>query len=873
MALCVGDSSFTTLKHLAVLFGGLGALFGAITHRNMLLAARFICLTFLMTSLFLVPKTTLIILDRTQTGKTDTIVDNVPLGLAIMASTTSIIGDSLTQLIEKNFSLPDDIHYGKTGMVMAANLVSAASQFQITDPVFSANLQSFVEQCVFYDLLLHKYTQSDLLNTLKLWDFLKTKSSPARAFLYNDKVTLCQTGAEKLDTDWKTALDNAAAHYSARILGNTENAKANLLQYLGNGYTFLTKLSDSGADILQQNLLANHIHQSLQHWGASLGASAALESYAFTKAQTQKRMQNQTIGDMAAYWLPLMKTCFEGILYGAFLFVFLLSLFPFGLQVLRQYLALLVWVQLWAPLYAIINMIVSYYAQGKSLALAGSGLTLSTLGGLAQVNADMAGLAGYLSLSVPLLAWGLIQGLGSSFTHMAHLIGGTIQSAASASTGETASGNFSLGNTQFATHSQFNTNANHWDSNTRYASGLTSLQTPSGALLSLSPEGHTSLDQHSALSNLGVSINVSDSLHKAASTQAQTSYTAAFNESQAAGQQTTAALRQLSDIGQQYNHSVSSGQGSSTSVSTSLTHSAQDIAQSVHSFAKEHHVSHETALQVLGQVYADAHIGGGFFSQKTLGVSANLSASARGSRSDLYSEAQRFSTDHHLSQSIDTAQRASMEADNRDTSSTSHNLAQSINRSFEQASHLRKEASSHLSTAEAFSTLASTTQDNAVSLNANYSQAFYAWLSKQPTPDGQGTLRTENIDRMATDDPATLQSYAQRFTQQQVDSAIDSTRAGVGSVQAAYQHNNRRLAEKSPSLDRNANLPLPLGAEYSTPNTSLDHRTSMLLEKNRALLSSKENTLGSDNIPLQSAIKGKMEGGVLNTVTQLLEVE
>jgi hypothetical protein len=404
IVLSLGDQSFKTLMRLSLLLGGIWALLDSITRRNLMLNARFICLYILVTNLFFVPKVAVEIIDRTQSGKVYA-VDHVPLGLAVMANMTSVIGDSLTQLTEKNFTLPDDLRYGKTGMVMAANLVTAASQFQISDSAFSANLQSYVQQCVFYDLLLHKYSQNDLLNTPNLWGFLREHGSPARAFLYNNTVTICKEGATQLNTDWTAAIEATAAKYASQVLNNSDNAKANLLSYLPTSYHFLTNLSNSATEILQQNLMASSINESLQHWGAATNSAAALESFALAKAQTQKRMSNQTVGDMAAYWLPLMKTCFEGVLYGAFIFIFLLALFPFGLGVLRNYLAALMWVQLWAPLYAILNLIISFYARSKSLALASGGLSLSALGGLAQVNADMAGLAGYLSLSVPLIAF------------------------------------------------------------------------------------------------------------------------------------------------------------------------------------------------------------------------------------------------------------------------------------------------------------------------------------------------------------------------------------------------------------------------------------------------------------------------------------
>ena len=100
------------------------------------------------------------------------------------------------------------------------------------------------------------------------------------------------------------------------------------------------------------------------------------------------------------------------------------------------------------------------------------GLVLATQSGLAQVNSDMAGLAGYISLSVPLIATSLVTGMHHALSHLGQYVGGAVQSSATASAGEAAVGSFSLGNTSFSTHNAYNTSANHFDDTARTASGI-----------------------------------------------------------------------------------------------------------------------------------------------------------------------------------------------------------------------------------------------------------------------------------------------------------------------------------------------------------------------------------------------------------------
>ena len=334
IAAAMGDSTFKTLIHLSILLAGTWAIAKLIFKRDLMVGVGWIALYFMAFYVLFLPKATVNIIDRVQQGKVYA-VDNVPLGLAWLANITTAIGDGLTQLMEQNFSLPDDLRYGQTGMVMASNLVTAASTFQVTDPDFEHNLQSFIHQCVFYDLLLHKYSSQELFTAPNIWQFVTAHASPARAFLYNQTVVTCRDGVASLNQDWQTAITQAEDRYAARLFPEETEAKTQLLKYLPLSYSFLTDLSENASDLMQQNMMANAIQSGLLNWSAQTNAPAALEGYAFNKAQQQNRISNRTIGDMAAYWLPLLKNIFEGILYGSFVFIFLLILFPFGLAVLQ----------------------------------------------------------------------------------------------------------------------------------------------------------------------------------------------------------------------------------------------------------------------------------------------------------------------------------------------------------------------------------------------------------------------------------------------------------------------------------------------------------------------------------------------------------
>jgi len=185
----IGSDTFKTLLRMTVLLAGTTAIFSAITRRDFLVCVRWFATYYLVFYIIFIPKVDVEVIDRTA-GNRGYHVSNVPLGLGILAHLTTTVGDALTQLTDKIFSMPDDLRYSKTGMVMASKIVLASRQFQITDSVLSENMRQFVTHCVFWDVLLNRYTLDDLAAAPKVWDFIKEHASPARSCLYNNEAKL-----------------------------------------------------------------------------------------------------------------------------------------------------------------------------------------------------------------------------------------------------------------------------------------------------------------------------------------------------------------------------------------------------------------------------------------------------------------------------------------------------------------------------------------------------------------------------------------------------------------------------------------------------------------------------------------------------------
>ena len=101
--------------------------------------------------MLLVPTVSIKVTDRVDPGLAPAVVANVPLGLGVMASFTSQVGDWLTRTAETVFVMPNALSLSNNGMIYGARLLEKAQTFQITDALFRANLDEHLKQCTFYD--------------------------------------------------------------------------------------------------------------------------------------------------------------------------------------------------------------------------------------------------------------------------------------------------------------------------------------------------------------------------------------------------------------------------------------------------------------------------------------------------------------------------------------------------------------------------------------------------------------------------------------------------------------------------------------------------------------------------------------------------
>lgn len=534
VAAITGNGGYLTALKMTALIGLLWVLIeGAFQHRALNLQWLFgIILIYLA---FMVPKVDVIITDRIDPTQSS-VVSNVPMGLGMAAGTASLVGDWLTRAYETVFSLPNEMQYQQNGMLFGQYLVESSTRFEITDSRLAANFSDFWQSCVFYDILLGRYGWDDLYNAPDLWAYIQAHTSISQSFTYHDAannrlILGCRDGAgNQLATDLNDDVTRAQQYYGAKLVKAPTVAAAvtKFAAAMPVSYQYLTGLSVSAEGIIRQNALSNALKRGLSQFAASAGAPAAAQDFALARAEQERRTTYAVLGELAGRTLPILRNLFEAFIYAVFPIVFLLAMLPSVAKVAMTYLKSLVWIQLWAPLYAVLHFAMTLYSQypAESSLLLPDGSTVLSLANytaLGQVMSDTALIAGYLSLSIPMISYLVVNQGGAMMASLASRVAQSYEAPVSKAADEASAGNISLGNTSIG-------NASWWQQNQSpsWRAGVSTLTHPAtGAAYTTTPEGRYVDVPHSTLP---FSANISDAIKSSVNTQATESLQAAQNQ-------------------------------------------------------------------------------------------------------------------------------------------------------------------------------------------------------------------------------------------------------------------------------------------------------------------------------------------------------
>lgn len=744
----------------------------------------------------MVPRMDVKVTDRVNPSLAPATVANVPLGLALMASFTSQTGDYLTRSAELVFGLPDDLNYSKNGMIYGARLLEATRSLRIADPEFAANFDEHVRQCVFYDLLLGRYSMKELSESDDIWATIAPGSAArAQKFLTrqaDDSVTAsivtCREAYTALSGQWASLIDEMALITGRQLYPRQTEAlvKAKLLSDLPTAYQYLSGVSKSASDIFRQVLTINAMNQAM-HGFAGASGRGSIDVFAQTRADIQTERTYSSIAQNAMKWVPILNVVLTVVFYALFPVLFPLFLMPkTGPIALRGYVTGFFYLAAWGPLFVILHMILMFKGAGDVAAAGGgAGLSLATFSGMSDVNSDIGILAGYLVASIPFLAGGVARGaLAISGQATSYL--NPSQNAAEEAAREASTGNVSLGNSNIDNSTVFSRQFAQGSlaPSIGYGAGQTRSVSDNGTQTTGFPNGEFATVPNSSYP---FTPTLGQDFTARLGSMASESRTQSETFANLAQQSTSSALTRFSEIRNAYSQGRSSDTVSGTSSSDSIGTAFSEVDNASKTlqqqFGLSRRASDEISVSWFLNGQASAGVGG------SLGP-ATLGAKATGGRNQAWTDSDigiasedRSKIMSALSQLSDSRNWSSTrEGFLRETSSTSvsqvSTSASGLSRSLTEAENYTIEARRAEEMANRLESQASWYEGNSAAGTLNLSQAYREWgmAEIEANRDYYGPARFDDVTFQLSPRGQQLQArfvenYAERL-QESIESEI-----------------------------------------------------------------------------------------------------
>lgn len=774
----LGTSTWSTLLRIAGTFSVLGVVATFIKGRNPMAFVKWLAVFMLLTSVMLVPKRSVQIIDVTDPAAV-WVTDNVPVGLAVVASLPTSIGFHVAQLYDYMMARPDSVTYTKTGMLFGSGIVAESSDLQTQNPDLSQMLPDYVENCVIGDILLnHKYTVNDLLNTTDPLGLITSNPSPLRGIFKTTsnarEFLTCQQAASQIQTLAGQDSQMNSPTFSMltrKIFGNRINGATLLANSMGESYGFFYAGGMSAAQIMKNNVTFSAIRQGIQGFAARSSDTANLLTLATESSATKQRLSWAAGSALATRQLPFLQSLMMLILVCLFPLVIALAAANhsiFGLNTLKIYICGFLYFQMWPVMFAILNFAATYWLQTKT---GGTPLVLANRDTVALQHSDAANLAGYCALSIPLLSFFLTKGAAAIGSQIA---GSVLSSAAFGSAGvasTTADGNWSFNNM-----SMDNINQNKMDTNLSQRQGQQTWQGSNGSTLTQTASGMNVIDGSGAMSNLPVNMKLSQLASSGFQEQARQSQVEAQTALNGYNHSVTSGWSQLTQAASQTSRSDSLSKTSDNSEATNITQGASQMMSAVESYAKANNVSSQEAYNTLmtksrelgvnagGSVKAnssDQVVGKAFALSTGLSAEAHAGIEAKGSTGSSHgtqSSGSNTTDNRHdqntqlvndFRQGLDkvTSSRITDSGNHTDNASTS-NLQQFAATMSDAKSQYQQYTTSSTKSSE-YSRMATLAENQSASLDTNYTQEFVNWSTARYGDKAQDILTNAPTAREA----------------------------------------------------------------------------------------------------------------------------
>ncbi len=473
-----------------IVFGALGTLHSL----DMQAAVRWSVTAVVVYFMMVVPRTTVVVTDvmTDEVGaarlygthpRAPRPVDNVPLLLAVAGHASSLVGVRLTEAFEDLLSVPEERRIGAGGLFVIHRTLRAMMEgHPLRDRRLKEDFVHHMRNCVFFDVEVdRRYGYAELLDGAAL-DHLGNTGDRVTSVTLPDGSRLATTcrgawhGGSGVHGDSGTTrglrarIDAEAAHQKAMaclgasgyLLGLTPAQVGAIAADLGDPGA--GSIADCGTRHMDATL--DFLGLSARPAGERIGENLAVElirDYAYTSpdidpvalatakgaAERGRNSSYVVMGQVARETLPVIRGAFEAVALMLFPVVIVLALVvPERMpQYIRMHLVLILWLQLWPPLMAVVNELASLSARdamAKYSALAQGEIGYATFDPVLDEISLHQATASYLLVLVPLLAYYLAKGTDFAGAILASRFLQPSEGLVASQSGSVATGNWTM---------------------------------------------------------------------------------------------------------------------------------------------------------------------------------------------------------------------------------------------------------------------------------------------------------------------------------------------------------------------------------------------------------------------------------------------
>lgn len=777
-----------TLALVAILSLAIGVLAGRGRHDDFW---RWVFMLGIFHGMLLVPKSNVVIVDRTGTAPAQTVA-NVPIGLASLAHGTSKIGDWLTTAFETVFSLPDDVQLRKSGTLFGHRVMREKLAAGTVNPILLHNLMEFYRECIWPDMATGYISSRDISEAPDIWALFNNTNPGLLVTIldYNDPATSttvnCPGAYSTLTSQLGLDVDQQLGNVGSRLYPgmSASAAKAAFTGALATTTNYLLGVSQSAQDILRQSIVGNTVIDAEYTIPSQLGDAAQAQ---VKLAQAQAiRSFNTSYGTMTALadeTMPKLRNAVEILTYALFPIVVLIIVISgqYAVTFLKAYLGSLLWVQLWPPLYAVTNFIMNTKAaSGLSSATAGDGLALKYYNYLGAAVATDQAVAGVLAVAIPVIAYGIVQATMAAANSVVSSVTAGGAYGASASQGNLSMGNATLDTAKAGLHT-----AGQYNTAPTMRSGMpVATLVGAGANTTTFADGTTAIDASGMQHRMNVRLNAGSRMSAALQQQSEQAETAAIGNLVSAATSTAAALQQSADFVRTHAKGEKAGTRYGLGDQAGFTQAVNRAQKIVDSFAKKHGLDQTQSAEILGMAEAAMQNPKALDLVSPLSVraAARVAGKSDATAKQLLEDARNYAKETGFSDAVDKVRRASREA-TFDTSDESGRRAMAgIRASLDQSQQHLDQASASRQQSLAFKEAASRARENSGAWETGLLRQFTDWMGTQYNAYAGRNFDAITVAQVAEKNPELLTPFVESFFKERVEPALA---AGVGDVKTA----------------------------------------------------------------------------------------